>query len=131
MARLDWNRDGRPDVVITHLDHPASLLTNTTREVGHFVAIQLRGVECSRDAIGSTVIVRTKDRSWTQQLTAGDGFLSSNQRELIFGLGEQSEVTEVEVHWPWGKSQIFDNVGVDQRWLFVQHRLKAVKLSKR
>src|SRR4029077_6465002 len=55
LARLDWNRDGREDFAVSNLDTPASLVTNRTTESGHFLALQLRGVQSSRDAIGTTV----------------------------------------------------------------------------
>ena len=48
LARLDWNRDGREDFVVSHLDAPAALATNTSTETGHYLAVQLRGVKSSR-----------------------------------------------------------------------------------
>ena len=34
MARIDWNRDGKEDVIISHLDAPVALLNNTTDGAG-------------------------------------------------------------------------------------------------
>ena len=55
LARLDWNRDGREDAAIWHIDQPAALLTNETAAAGHFLAVQLRGVKGNRDCIGAIV----------------------------------------------------------------------------
>ena len=52
LATLDWNRDGREDFVVSHLDTPVALMTNQTSSAGHFLVVNLRGVLCSRDAIG-------------------------------------------------------------------------------
>ena len=53
LTRVDWNRDGREDAVVVHLDDPVVLLTNTTKQVGRHVSIRLCGVQSSRDAIGA------------------------------------------------------------------------------
>ena len=59
LARVDWNRDGKEDAVISHLDQPVALLTNTTKRCGRYLSIRLRGVRSSRDAVGTTVVVHT------------------------------------------------------------------------
>lgn len=120
VARLDWNRDGRPDFCVTHTDAPFALLTNQTSQTGHYLAVTLRGVESSRDAIGTTVIVRAADRTWSQQLTAGDGFCASNQRQLVFGLGPVSTVEQLTIRWPAGSDQSFSNLAANRELIFVE-----------
>jgi len=105
LARLDWNRDGREDFVVSHMHEPASLLTNRTLHAGHFLAVQLRGTSGARDAIGAKVMLQAGSRTWTQQLTAGDGYQASNQRQLVFGLGRQSQIDKLAVRWPSGQVQ--------------------------
>ena len=107
MARIDWNRDGLDDAVISHLDAPAALLTNTSAETGRALAVRLVGVHSSRDAIGATLTARVGTRTLVRQLTAGDGNQCSNERRLIFGLGEAADVDRLEVRWPSGRRQQF------------------------
>jgi tetratricopeptide (TPR) repeat protein len=126
LARLDWNRDGREDVVISHLDAPAALLTNTTEAVGHFLAVRLRGVASDRDAIGATVTVRCGAKRWVKQLTAGDGYQASNQRQLVFGLGENGMVDELEVRWPSGRVEKSAEIPADAEILLIEGRQAPV-----
>lgn len=120
LARLDWNRDGRPDFVVSNINAPASLVTNLTETPNHYLAIQLYGVTSSRDAIGAVVTVRTGERVQVQQLTAGDGFQASNQRQLLFGLGDKMIIDELTVRWPSGKQSKYLNVPVDRELKLIE-----------
>src|SRR5262249_52955891 len=108
LARLDWNRDGREDIVISHLDVPAALLKKTTSHRGHFLVLTLVGTESARDAIGTSVRCTAAGHTRYRQLTAGDGYMASNERRLVFGLGDQSEVDELSIRWPTGREQTYE-----------------------
>jgi hypothetical protein len=120
VARLDWNRDGRDDVCITHVDAPVALLENDSANAGRSLGVRLRGIASSRDAIGTTVRIETASRTQTQQLTAGDGFQACNERRLIFGLGEETQVRRLSVVWPSGIEQAFENLPAATDLLIVE-----------
>ncbi len=130
LSRLDWNRDGLEDCVISHLDSPTALLTNRTQNVGNFLAVQLRGVASARDAIGASVTVRCGEESWIQSLTAGDGFMASNERELVFGLGKHEQVDTLTIRWPSGRSDEFTNLAVGNEIMCVEGRSQYVILPR-
>jgi len=130
IARLDWNRDGRPDFCVTHVHAAFALLTNRTQDAGHYLSVRLRGVESSRDALGATVIVEAGERTFSQQLTAGDGFAASNQRQLIFGLGDRTAIDQLTIHWPAGLDQTFSNVAADQELLLVEGQPRPYPLAR-
>ncbi|MFO0903265.1 MAG: FG-GAP-like repeat-containing protein [Pirellulales bacterium] len=120
LARLDWNRDGREDAVISHVDGPVALLTNDTESPGHWIAVRLVGVHSSRDAIGTSVEVETSQGRRVRQLTAGDGYQASNERQLVFGLGAAEQVQRLTVRWPAGGEQTFESLAVDARYVLVE-----------
>lgn len=128
LARLDWNRDGRDDFAVSHLDSPAALLTNETPRQGHFLSIQLVGTVSARDAIGTTVRVKTSSRSRSRQLTAGDGYQASNERRLIFGV-EQDERVDIFVRWPSGREDTFRDIETDTAWIAIEGRLELVQIG--
>jgi hypothetical protein len=117
MGRLDWNRDGREDLAISHLESPAALLTNSSLTTGTPLVIQLRGIHVDRDAIGTHVSVTSSTGKQTRQITAGDGYQASNQRQLVFGLGADTQAAAVEILWPNGTRQTFRDVPGKQEWL--------------
>jgi tetratricopeptide (TPR) repeat protein len=122
LARLDWNRDGREDACISHNNQPVALLTNQTASPGQWIAFQLTAVDSARDAIGATIHLTSGDQSWTSQLTAGDGFQASNERRLVLGLGERTQVDTVEVIWPSGTRQVLRDLEAGHDWLVVENR---------
>lgn len=130
LAKLDWNRDGREDVCISHLDAPAALLTNSSSSCGNYLAVQLRGTTSSRDAIGARVTVQSQDRRWTQHLIGGDGYHVSNQRQLVFGLGDIDSIDRISIRWPSGMVQEFSDVQVNQGIVLIEGRDRIRVLAR-
>lgn len=128
LARFDWNADGRDDFAVSHLQDPAALLTNATANSGRSVTIRLRATNSARDAIGTTVTVEAGERRFVKQLTAGDGYAASNERKLVFGLGEREQADRVVVRWPSGSNVKFAELPAGTGWLLVEERA-PLKLS--
>jgi tetratricopeptide (TPR) repeat protein len=122
LASLDWNRDGRVDAVISHLDSNAALLTNESRDVGNFIQIRLCGVASARDAIGATVSVTVGDRTLARQLTAGDGYQASNERLLTFGLAASEAVDAIRVMWPSGTINAYENLAAGKIFTCIESK---------
>jgi len=120
LASLDWNRDGRVDAVISHLDSNVALLTNESKEVGNFIQLRLCGVESARDAIGTTVSVTVEGRTLVRQLTAGDGYQASNERLLTFGLGTAEAIGKMRVSWPSGRASTYENLSVGKTFTCIE-----------
>ncbi len=120
VARIDWNRDGANDVCVTHVESPVALLSNQTLKRGHYLSIHLRGVACSRDAIGSVVRITAADKSWFRHLTAGDGFQASNERKLTFGFGNRQRIDQMTIYWPSGFEQTLPGPDLDTEILIIE-----------
>ncbi|HEU5432511.1 MAG TPA: CRTAC1 family protein [Thermomicrobiales bacterium] len=130
LARIDFNRDGREDFVVSHLKAPAALVCNTSQETGHFLAVQLRGVQSSRDAVGARVTIELGGRSQTAWLLGGDGYQASNQRQLVFGLGADARVAKLNIRWPSGLVQEFADLAADQELVFVEGSPRITHLPR-
>ncbi len=119
----DLDRDGKPDFIVSHLDAPVAVLANQTPEAGNYLALQLRGRSVQRDAIGTRVTVTIggeKPRKLVRQLTAGDGYLASNQRQLLIGLGESQRVEKLEIKWVNGDVQSHTEIPVNRQLIALQ-----------
>lgn len=106
VTTLDWNRDGRTDVLVNHLDTPLALLENRTRG-GSAIHLELVGVTSERDATGAIVTISSGAWSRTAWAVGGDGFLCSNGSALEFAIKEELDTVTIRVAWPSGRVQAF------------------------
>lgn len=125
MAKLDFNLDGKQDLLITHLGSPTALMENQTETDHHWLSVQLVGVESERDAIGAQVDVYAGERSWTNWIVGGDGYLCRNEPVVFFGLADTTSVDRVVVTWPNGQQQTYTEIPTDRRILLIQNDPQA------
>lgn len=120
LAKLDYNRDGKTDFVLTQIERPSALLVNQTEAGHHWIQIVLSGTRSERDAIGARIEVKLGDQTMVGWNVAGDGYLCSNEPTVSFGLGTADVIDRLKIHWPNGQTQLLSNVPVDQRLLVVE-----------
>lgn len=113
LSTLDWNRDGRVDSCISHLFTPTALLTNTSSRPGNSLRFRLIGTTVDRDAVGTSVTVSAGEETWVKQITLGNGYESTNERLLTFGLGSRESIDRVTIVWLTGETQVLTEVPVN------------------
>jgi hypothetical protein len=107
--------DGRVDVVVTALGKPAELWMNQSQNSSHWLDIALRGTKSNRDGIGATVKIVSKSiGAQYNHMTTSVGYASSSDGPVHFGLGSDTRADLIEIRWPSGVVQKFQNVGADQ-----------------
>jgi hypothetical protein len=114
MAIGDIDNDGRLDAVVTTNDGPVHILHNETPTANHWLTLKLVGHKSNRDAIGAEVRLTTQTGKQSAMVTTGSSYLSSSDKRVHFGLGGDSSVQFIEIHWPSGIVQSLKNVPADQ-----------------
>ena len=109
----DLDTDGDLDLIVINFEEQVSVYRNRSKQ-GHRVLFRLAGRQSNRDGIGATVRIETKDGPQVRQLTLSRGFMSADDPVAQFGLGEQSEIERVEIRWPSGHVQSFENLAADR-----------------
>ena len=98
----DLDRDGDLDLITTNFGEPVSIYQNQSER--NRLVIKLVGSSSNRQGIGARVELTTSSGNQTRQLNTSQGFLSSNEPLVHFGLGNAS-IEQLVVHWPSGRRQ--------------------------
>ncbi len=122
VARIDWNKDGREDLVVANQHSPTQLLTNDTPPIGRSLVFQFRSTSSSRDAIGTIVQLTCGSKTIAKQLNAGDGYMASNQRQIVIALDPSETIDSVTVFWPGGLTQTLPPSEIEPFMLVVENR---------
>jgi hypothetical protein len=130
LAVGDLDNDGWPDLVISHLNEPVTVLRNVARKdypKHHWLGVELVG-EGHRDVVGARVTLRVGDGQLTRFAKSGGSYLSSGDRRLLFGLGERDRVGSLTVSWPSGspRTQEWTGLEVDRYYRLIQGRKSAM-----
>ena len=114
MAIGDIDNDGKLDAVVSENGGPAHILHNETDTQNHWLTLSLVGHKSNRDAIGAEVKITTGQGQQQATVTTCGSYLSSGDKRVHFGLGNQSAVKEIRIRWPSGIGQILHDVKSDQ-----------------
>jgi hypothetical protein len=120
-AYADFDHDGDLDVLISANNGPAVLLRNDRANHNHWLSVRLRGTQSNRDGIGGVVRVESPGGKQWNMVRSGSSYCSQSDLALTFGLGADA-VAAVEVQWPSGRKQRFENVAANQRVLIDESR---------
>ena len=75
------------------------------------MGFELQGTKSNRDAIGAKITVAVGKRKLVRWITGGASYLSSHDRRVVVGIGEDSSTdVNAEIHWPSGTIQRLSRV---------------------
>ncbi len=116
----DIANNGNVDVVVLNVGEPPSLLLNTNQSPNHRVLVHLLGTKSNRAAIGARVTIHTGAMTQFDEVRSGGSYLSQNDLRLHFGLGAAARIDLIEVRWPTGKIETFEDVAADKIYTIVE-----------
>jgi len=112
LAVGDVDNDGRLDGLVLAQNEPLSYFHNQS-QAGHFVTFRLEGKPSNRDGVGARVVVESGKQRQVGHRIGGGSYQSANDPRLHFGLGESTRVKSVEVRWPSGHVDRYQDLAAD------------------
>jgi hypothetical protein len=110
-AMADFDRDGRSDLAILHLNDSAAILRNDSESENRSVTIELIGTQSDREAIGAFMEARIGDRSIVRLCNGSVSYLASDERRTQIGIGEHEILDSLTVRWPSGVTESWRSPG--------------------
>jgi hypothetical protein len=112
-AFADFDNDGDLDILMSVIADSPRLLRNDGGNGNHWLKVAPM-LKTGMIAIGGTVTVRVNGMQMMQPVLAVNGYLTSSDPRPHFGLGKAEQAESVEIVWPDGKKQSFENVKANQ-----------------
>lgn len=110
----DYDNDGDIDIFLNNSNQRATLLRNEGGNSNHWLTIQPIGTQSNASGIGTRIVVKAGELSLFKAVRSGASYLSQSDLRVHFGLGENSEVNALEIHWQSGLTERFSNLKSDQ-----------------
>ncbi len=107
----DLDNDGDTDVVVSNVGQPAYVLRNDGGNQQQWLGIRTIGTRSNRDGIGCRIrVVTPAGLVQHYTVTTAVGYLSASDKRVLVGLGAEASASLVEIRWPSGVIQRFEQV---------------------
>jgi hypothetical protein len=129
-AYADLDNDGDLDLIICNTNAEVNIFRNNAETLTrhNFLKVNLKGEGLNTFGIGAKVVVYAKDNQFHQEMIPVRGLQSSVNQELVFGLGEITEVDSLVVDWPTGSRQTLKEIKANQNILLFQSDAQQTRM---
>jgi hypothetical protein len=110
----DIDNDGTVDVAINNVHDTPDLFLTKASVANRWLLLRLVGTRSNRSAIGARVRIVTGRESQVYEVRGGGSYLSQNDLRVHAGLGPAQQADRVEVRWPNGLEEAWENVTSNQ-----------------
>ena len=103
----DLDGDGDIDLVFTRNDGPAQVLRNDARREGTWIMVDPRETSSSATALGAVITMESGEHRAWRESRASDGYQSSRDPRVHFGLPGSPGSADVVIRWQGGLAERF------------------------
>ena len=107
-----WN-DGRLSAVISNMNAHPMLLVNQLKNANHWITFHTVGTKSNRDGIGARITVSAGGRLRVDEVRSGSSYSSNSDMRVHFGLGATDRIDYIQVRWPSGLVERFQDLKPD------------------
>jgi hypothetical protein len=124
----DLDRDGRVDLIVVENRgsdrEKLHVYRNQLETDHHWIGVELAEEGEGFSPVGAKVVVHTADRAQVARVVTGDSLMGQHSTTLHFGLGSETRVEAIEVHWLSGASRRLTDPEIDR-----YHRVRGREVT--
>ncbi|MCK8521141.1 VCBS repeat-containing protein [Aquimarina sp. D1M17] len=111
----DLDNDGDLDIITNNIDEDVFVYENKANELikNNFIKVKLKSSDNNPDAVGSKVTLFANNEMQAYENYRTRGYLSSVSGDIHFGLGNQTSIDSIVVHWPNGNAETFKDLKIN------------------
>jgi len=117
----DLDNDGDTDLIITNNNEAIQILQNLQGQHQQWLGVSLLAAS-GGPSIGAKAILQIPGRQLWRETGTDASYLSANDHRILFGLGDYSGTAKLEVTWPDGSSQSWNNLQTGQYHTLIQEK---------
>jgi hypothetical protein len=130
LASADLDNDGAVDLLLVDQNGPMAYLHNQMGE-NTFISFVLEGTRSNRDAVGARVTVTAGGRRQVGWRLGGGSYLSASDPRLHFGLAHATKADLVEIRWPSGHVDRFENLPANGFYRLREGKAEAKRMNSK
>lgn len=119
-AKVDYNNDGYMDMCVTMSRDSNAHFYRNSGGSNKWIKLKCTGIQSNKDAIGTVVTAYYNGNINRQVILGGSSYLSSDDVELVFGIGSAPRVDSMIINWTNGIVDRSYNILANGRYTAVE-----------
>ena len=119
-AIADFDNNGTQDIFLANLNGIGNQLFMNQNLENNWIKIRLKGTSSNADAVGARVKLTVGEMEFIDEVHAGSSYASQSSGVIHFGLGSETRADQVQVTWPGGFDETYEDLEVNQYYEIIE-----------
>lgn len=131
-SKGDFNNDGLYDLYLgAETGFQSKVFENTSVTTNNYVKCRLKGRLSNHNGVGTYIDYYVSGQHYVHYTQLGENYLCQNSQNLIFGIGNQTQIDSLKLSWISGVVDTYYNIPANTTHVFVEgETMPQIQASK-